>query len=139
MLWIEDFSFKSFFLVAILLLEIQTCALNEARIQSLKIIKEVWVPGSMEKPLAVKKLFLNKKIDAVAVLGIIEKGKTAHGRTMADAVLPALIELQLEFLKPIGIGILGPEITQPQIAARLEPYARKSIAAISEMLKNNYE
>ena len=29
-------------------------ALNEARIQSLKIIKEVWVPGSMEKPLAVK-------------------------------------------------------------------------------------
>ena len=35
----------------------------------------------------------------------------AHGKTMADAVLPALIELQLEFLKPIGVGILGPEIT----------------------------
>ena len=55
---------------------------------------------------------------------------------MADAVLPALISLQLEFLKPIGIGILGPEITQPQIASRLEPYARKSIIAVSEMLKN---
>ena len=75
-------------------------ATDEAKKYSLKIIKEVWVPGSMEKPLAVKKLLLNKGIDAVAVLGIIEKGETAHGKTMADAVLPALIELQLEFLKP---------------------------------------
>ena len=111
---------------------------DEIKKHLLTIIKEVWVPGSMEKPLAVKKLLLNK-VDAVAVLGIIEKGETAHGKTMADAVLPALISLQLEFLKPIGIGILGPEITQNQIEERLEPYARKSITAISEMLKNNYE
>ena len=112
---------------------------DEIKKHSLTIIKEVWVPGSMEKPLAVKKLLLNKEIEAVVVLGIIEKGDTAHGKTMADAVLPALISLQLEFLKPIGIGILGPEITQNQIEERLEPYARKSITAISEMLKNNYE
>ncbi len=111
-------------------------ATDEAKKYSLKIIKEVWVPGSMEKPLAVKKLLLNKGIDAVAVLGIIEKGETAHGKTMADAVLPALIELQLEFLKPIGVGILGPEITPLQFNARLESYARKSVVAISAMLKN---
>ena len=109
-------------------------ATDEAKKYSLKIIKEVWVPGSMEKPLAVKKLLLNKGIDAVAVLGIIEKGETAHGKTMADAVLPALIELQLEFLKPIGVGILGPEITPLQFNARLESYARKSVVAISAML-----
>ena len=30
-------------------------ATDEAKKYSLKIIKEVWVPGSMEKPLAVKK------------------------------------------------------------------------------------
>ena len=112
---------------------------DEIKKHSLTIIKEVWVPGSMEKPLAVKKLLLNKEIEAVVVLGIIEKGDTAHGKTMADAVLPALISLQLEFLKPIGVGILGPEITQNQIEDRLAPYARKSITAISEMLKNNYE
>ena len=78
---------------------------DEIKKHSLTIVKEIWVPGSMEKPLAVKKLLLNKEIDAVVVLGII----------------------------------LGPEITQNQIEERLEPYARKSITAISEMLKNNYE
>ena len=46
---------------------------DEIKKHSLTIIREVWVPGSMEKPLAVKKLLLNKGIDAVAVLGIIEK------------------------------------------------------------------
>ncbi len=111
-------------------------ATDEARKRLLKISGELWVPGSMEKPLAVKKFLLKKEIEAVAVLGIIEKGDTAHGRTMAAAVLPALIQLQLEFLKPVGIGILGPEITEQQIEVRLEPYARKSIAAVSEMLKN---
>ena len=38
------------------------------------------LPGSMEKPLAVKKLLLNKGIDAVAVLGIIEKGEQHTAR-----------------------------------------------------------
>ena len=40
------------------------------------LIEEVaWVPGAMEIPLQTKRLLLRDSIEAVIVLGIIEKGK----------------------------------------------------------------
>src|ERR1700740_2428966 len=52
----------------------------------LLIVTEVWVPGSYEKPLAVKRLLLRDDIHAAVVLGIIERGETAHGLVMGQAV-----------------------------------------------------
>ena len=41
------------------------------------IVEEInWVPGSMEVPLQIKRLFLRESIDGDAVLGIIENGET---------------------------------------------------------------
>src|SRR3989338_6298063 len=89
----------------------------------LDVEKIQWVPGSMEKPLALKKLLASNGIDGAIVLGIIEKGETKHGLVMAHSVISAIIQLQLEFMKPVGVGILGPEILPEQIAPRLRPYA----------------
>jgi 6,7-dimethyl-8-ribityllumazine synthase len=98
------------------------------------VASRVWVPGSMEIPLAVKKLLVQGKVDGIVVLGTIERGETKHGVVMGNAVTNALIQLQLEFMKPIGMGILGPEIYPSQIAARLRPYARSATIAVSHML-----
>jgi 6,7-dimethyl-8-ribityllumazine synthase len=98
------------------------------------VASRVWVPGSMEAPLAVKRLLIQGKVDGVIVLGIIERGETKHGVVMGTAVTNALIQLQLEFMKPIGMGVLGPEIYPSQIAARLRPYARSATAAVFHML-----
>ncbi len=111
-------------------------ARKAARENGLEIAKEVWVPGSMEKPLAVKRLF-KEGIDGIAVLGIIERGETKHGLVMGQAVTSALIQLQLEFMKPIGMGILGPEILPEQIEKRLKPYAKGAVLALKEMLNNS--
>ncbi len=92
------------------------------------------VPGSYEKPLAVRRLLLRDDIAAAVVIGIIERGETAHGRIMGQAVADALIRLQLEFMKPIGIGIIGPEADPDQFEARLEPYATAAVAAVAVML-----
>ena len=100
----------------------------------LDIEKIQWVPGSMEKPLALKKLLMDKKIDGAVVLGIIEKGETKHGIVMAHAIIKSFIELELEFMKPVGIGILGPEVENNQIEPRLLPYARGAVNAVAEML-----
>lgn len=100
----------------------------------LDIEKIQWVPGSMEKPLALKKLLMDSKIDGAVVLGIIEKGETKHGLVMAHAVIKSIIELELEFMKPVGVGILGPEIEKHQIEPRLRPYARNAVNAVAEML-----
>ncbi len=103
--------------------------------QGLKVVKEVWVPGCYEVPLALKRLFALTSIDGAVVLGIIEKGETKHGLIMGEVVHRAIVQLQLETDKPVGLAILGPEITLKQVPARAELYAKKSVLALSVMLK----
>jgi 6,7-dimethyl-8-ribityllumazine synthase len=101
------------------------------------IVEEVsWVPGSMEVPLQIKRLFLRDSIDGAVVLGIIENGETKHGLVMGQAVTNALIDLQIASMKPIGFGIIGPGAKSEQIEKRLLPYAEKAVLAVSEMLSN---
>jgi 6,7-dimethyl-8-ribityllumazine synthase len=45
-----------------------------------------------------------------------------------------MIQLQMELMKPIGVGILGPEILPSQIPSRLKPYAKEAVIALKEML-----
>ena len=106
----------------------QYCAEN-----NLNILDEVWVPGSMEKPLALKRLLAKPNIDGVVVVGIIEKGETSHGFVMATAVVNAIIDIQLATMKPVGVGILGPDITPEQIPPRVRPYARSAVTAMNTM------
>ena len=100
----------------------------------LNIVEEIWVPGSMEKPLALKRLLLREDIDGAVALGIIEKGETAHGLVMGHSAISAIINLQMELMKPVGVGILGPEIQPNQIASRLRPYGRDAVLAVAHML-----
>jgi len=112
--------------------------LEEARATAnacqLEIIAEQWVPGSMEKPLALKRLLLREEVDGAVALGIIERGETKHGFVMGHTIISAIIQLQLDLMKPIGVGILGPEILPSQIPSRLRPYAKKAVIALESML-----
>jgi 6,7-dimethyl-8-ribityllumazine synthase len=113
--------------------------LDEARRVAAEIglvVEEVvLVPGSMEKPLALKRLLLKESIQGAVVLGIIEKGETSHGLVMAQAVVQSILALELETMKPVGVGILGPEIQPSQIAPRLRPYAAAATRAVAAMLR----
>jgi 6,7-dimethyl-8-ribityllumazine synthase len=106
----------------------------EAAVQGLQIAEVVWVPGSMEAPLAVQRILGDENIDAAAVLGIIEKGETQHGEAMGNAVIDGIVRLQLETGKPIGLGIIGPGAEPEHIGPRLEPHARAAIQAVARML-----
>jgi 6,7-dimethyl-8-ribityllumazine synthase len=100
----------------------------------LEIATVVSVPGAMELPLSAKLVLSRHEIDGLAVLGIIERGETGHGFVMGHAVIGSLISLQLELMKPIGVGILGPEIFPSQIPSRLHPHARAAVEAVHHML-----
>ena len=103
-----------------------------------EIVEEVnWVPGSMEVPLQIKRLFLRESIDGAVVLGIIENGETKHGLVMGQAVIDSLLNLQLASMKPIGFGIIGPGAKPEHIDDRLLPYAENAMLALSEMLSNS--
>lgn len=105
-----------------------------AKEKNLTVIREVWVPGCLETPLALQRELLRRNVDGVVVLGIIERGETKHGLVMGMAVISAILDVQLKLKKPIGVGILGPEILPRQIASRLEPYARDAVLAVWEMM-----
>lgn len=109
-------------------------AKEEAAKHSLEITEVVWVPGSMEVPLAIKKAFTkNSLLEGAICLGIIEKGETQHGAAMGHGVIKSVIDLQLEFNKPIGLGIIGPGAEQHHIEPRLEPHARAAVNAVVTM------
>ena len=108
-------------------------ASNEASKHELTVVDTVWVPGAMEVPLALERLLARDDIHGAACLGIIEKGQTQHGLAMGQAVIKSIIDLQLNWNKPVGLGIIGPGAEPEHIEPRLEPHARAAIAAISSM------
>jgi len=106
-------------------------AKEEAMAHSIEIAEVIWVPGSMEVPLA-----LNRAIgdfDGAICLGIIEKGETLHGASMGNAVLKSIVDIQLSHNKPIGLGIIGPGAEPQHIEPRLEPHARAAVNAVVVM------
>ena len=108
-------------------------ATDEASKHGLTVAEVVWVPGAMEVPLALDRLLAQGEIHGAACLGIIEKGQTQHGLAMGQAVIKSIIDLQLSWDKPVGLGIIGPGAEPEHIGPRLEPHARAAIAAIASM------
>lgn len=108
---------------------------NEANINGAQISTIIWVPGSMEVPLALDRLLKDSEVDAAIALGIIERGETQHGLVMGQAVTRSVIELQIKYDKSIGLGIIGPGAEKHHIEPRLEPHARSAVNAVIKMSK----
>ena len=99
--------------------------------------KKIHVHGAFEIPFAAKKLFEEKNIDAVIVLGAVIQGKTDHDVIIVSAVAPKLLELSLKFSKPLGFGIIGPRVTEKEAKPRAKESAERAVTAAFEMAKLN--
>jgi len=102
-----------------------------------EIIKKIHVPGAFEIPFAAKKLFEDKNLDAIVVLGVIIQGETDHDIIIVNTISPKLLELSLENNKPLGFGIIGPKVTRQQAENRAKKYAERAIKTALEMIKIN--
>lgn len=96
---------------------------------------EVTVPGSYELPLVARKAIARADVDAVVVLGYIERGETLHGEVMGHVVHTALVNLSLEHLKPVAFGVIGPGATPEQAEVRKESYAAAAVKAAVHALE----
>ena len=110
-------------------------ARDEADSKNWEVSEVVWVPGSMEAPLALDRLLQYEGIQGAVVLGIIERGETEHGLVMGQSVTRAIIELQIKYNKPIGLGIIGPGAEPEHVGPRLEPHARAAVGAVAAMVE----
>ena len=71
-------------------------AIDEASSNNWEVSEVVWVPGSMEAPLAIDRMLQSTEIQGAVVLGIIERGQTDHGLVMGQSVTKSIIELQIK-------------------------------------------
>ena len=108
-------------------------AIEEAASKNWEVSEVVWVPGSMEAPLAIDRMLQSTEVQGAVVLGIIERGETDHGLVMGQSVTKSVIELQIKHNKPIGLGIIGPGAEPEHIEPRLEPHARSAVGAVAAM------
>lgn len=102
---------------------------DEAARGGATVARVVRVPGCYEVPLVAEVLLGRDDLDAVVVLGYIERGETLHGEVMGHVVHAALVQAQLTHRKPVGIGIIGPGATAEQADVRKEDYARAAVRA----------
>ncbi len=79
--------------------------LHAAGVSESQII-EAWVPGAWEIPLAAKRLIEKDEVVAVITLGCVIRGETTHDQHINNAVSMGLMQLSLEFSKPIAFGVL---------------------------------
>jgi 6,7-dimethyl-8-ribityllumazine synthase len=111
--------------------------LEDARVAAVSmnaVIDEVvWVPGTYEAPLVVEKM-LESDLDAVVVVGYIEKGSTLHGQEMGATCSLVFKQLELEYSKPVGMGIIGPGATAEQAEGRVA-YAGNAMRAAIRMAR----
>ena len=106
----------------------------EADFLGVEITKTVKVPGVFEIPMAVKKLLEKDDIDAVITLGAVITGETKHDEVVVAQASRKIMDLGLEYGKPVGFGITGPGMIELQAMDRIEK-GRDVVDTVVKMLQ----
>ncbi len=114
--------------------EMTNYAINETKLQNAIVHSIIRVPGTFEIPLAVKKLFCEKKIDAIVTLGYVKKGETKHDKIISENAALEIMELSLENRKPVSLGIIT-IANEKQAEERKEDYARRAVQSAIKFAK----
>ncbi|MBI5794589.1 6,7-dimethyl-8-ribityllumazine synthase [Candidatus Uhrbacteria bacterium] len=100
-----------------------------------RIDRVVWIPGSLEAPLAVKELIEQDRPDAIVVFGVQEQGATKHGEVIAHQATSKLLDLQLQYRMPMAIAIIGPGATLEHAKEKAERTAHKAFRSAVHMVR----
>ncbi len=110
-------------------------ALDQAKFLGAKVAYVIRVPGAFEIPLAVKELLEKDDVDAVVTLGAVIKGETKHDELVATHAARKILDLSIQYGKPVTLGIIGPGASRMQALERIEEYARRAVEAAIKMVK----
>lgn len=106
----------------------------EAEFLGVEIARTIMVPGVFDMPLAIKTLLADKTIDAVITLGAVIEGETDHDEVVVSHASRKIMDLALEFNKPVAFGVTGPGMSQLQAVDRIEK-GRDVVDVAVKMLK----
>ncbi len=69
-------------------------------------IEVAWVPGSLEIPIAAKKMAESGKYDAIVCLGVVIRGGTPHFDYVCSEVSKGIAKINYESGVPVAFGII---------------------------------
>jgi 6,7-dimethyl-8-ribityllumazine synthase len=75
----------------------------------------VWVPGTWEVPMAVRRMALSGQFDAVLGLGLVLRGETNHHEHVAGEAAAGIAEAQRESGLPCPLGIVTAESVEQAV------------------------
>jgi 6,7-dimethyl-8-ribityllumazine synthase len=88
------------------------------------------VPGSLEVPLALQKMALSGRYDALIALGAVIRGETYHFEVVSNESAAALMQVQLDTGVPIANGILTTDTDEQALARMAEKGADCALVAL---------
>ncbi|MDY6959028.1 MAG: 6,7-dimethyl-8-ribityllumazine synthase [Halobacteriota archaeon] len=107
---------------------------EHAKFLEATVDKTLYVPGVYDMPLAVKKLAKDDSIDAIVSIGCVIEGSTEHDEIVVQHAARKIIDLSLDFEKPIALGISGPGMTRMEAHERVD-YAKRAVESAVKMTK----
>lgn len=93
-------------------------------------LRVVSVPGALEVPLALQKMALSGRYDALIALGAVIRGETYHFEIVANESSSGITSVQLDTGVPIANGILTTETDDQALARMMEKGADCARTAI---------
>jgi len=98
-----------------------------------EVVRTLMVPGVYDMPLAVKKLIRRDDVDAVVTIGCVIQGETGHDEIVAQQASRKIMDLALEFDKPVTLGISGPKMSRLDAHRRID-YSKRAVEAAVKMV-----
>ena len=114
-------------------------ALDHAKFLGADVSVVVKVPGVFDMPLFIKKLLEREDVDAVVCLGAVITGETKHDEIVAQHAARKMVDLSVQYGKPVTLGVSGPGQTREQAMRRIEEYARRAVEAAVKMVRRLWE
>lgn len=104
-------------------------AVEHAKFLGAEVRVVVKAPGTYDMPVLVDALLRRSDIDAVVTLGAVIQGETKHDEVVAHQSARKILDLSVQYGKPVTLGIIGPGATRMQALERVEDYARRAVEA----------
>jgi 6,7-dimethyl-8-ribityllumazine synthase len=99
-----------------------------------EVSETLYVPGAYDIPIAVKKILQAGKVDAVVTIGAVIEGATQHDEIVLQHAARKIMDLGLEYGKPVTLGISGPGMTRLEAHERVD-YAKRAVESAVKLVK----
>ncbi len=112
----------------------EVLAKEHAEFLGAEVSEVIRVPGAFDIPIAVKKMLEKGNVDAVVAIGCVIEGETEHDEVVAQHAARKIMDLSIEYGKPVTLGISGPGMGRLAATERVD-YAKRAVEAAVKLVR----